>query len=122
MEIKRLLKLRKKIKGKRKFKRQEYFRHKRLKEKWKKPKGRHSKLRIQEKARGRIVKIGYGSPRAVKGLTQAGYKPIRISNPKELEKIDPKKEVVIIASGVGKKKRIEIVKKADNLKIKILNM
>ena len=42
-------------------------------------------------------------------------------NVKEWEKINPEKEAVKIASTVGKKKRQEIVKKAGEMKIKVLN-
>jgi large subunit ribosomal protein L32e len=46
---------------------------------------------------------------------------VLIHNFKELEKINPEKEAVKIASTVGKKKRQEIVKKAEELKVKVLN-
>lgn len=46
---------------------------------------------------------------------------VLIHNANELLKIDAKKEVARIATGVGEKKRIEIRKKAEEMKIKILN-
>ena len=41
---------------------------------------------------------------------------------KELDKIDAKKQAVRIGGTVGTKKRLEIVKRADELNIRILNI
>ncbi len=124
MEIKTLLKLRRKLKKKKpEFKRQEYFKHKKLKKKWRKPRGRHSKFRKGEKARGKKPSPGYSSPKAVRGLSREGFKRIMVANQKDLEKIKkPKEEIAVIKSGVGKKKRLEIAKKAKEMKIKIANI
>jgi len=48
-------------------------------------------------------------------------KEILVYNLKGLEKINPEKEACRIASNVGKKKKLEIMKKAEELKIRILN-
>jgi large subunit ribosomal protein L32e len=117
-----MLKMRKRIKKKKPgFSRQEGYRLKKLKKSWRRPRGRHSKLRKHERPRGRLPKVGYGSPKSVRGLTRYGHIEVRISNPNELEKLDPKKEAALISSSVGKKKRIEIIKKAEEKKIKIVN-
>ncbi|MCD6591026.1 MAG: 50S ribosomal protein L32e [Candidatus Aenigmarchaeota archaeon] len=123
MEIKaKLLELRKKIKKKKpKFKRQEWFRKKPLGEKWRKPRGINSKLRIRKKSKGKVPSPGYGSPRLVKGLNSEGYREILVRNVRDLEKINPKEEIAVIASGVGKKKRFEIIEKALKKNIKIGN-
>jgi large subunit ribosomal protein L32e len=121
-ESRPMLKVRKKMKKKKPgFSRQEEYRLKKLKKAWRRPRGRHSKLRKHERARGRLPKVGYGSPKSVKGMTRYGYREVRISNPNELEKLDPKKEIALISSSVGKRKRTEIIKKAEEMKIKIVN-
>ena len=121
--ITKLLKIRKKKKAKKPdFIRQEGYRHVRLKAKWRRPRGRHSKLRKGEKARGKKPSLGYSSPKAVKGLTSNGLKTVYVSNKDELAKVDPKAEVVvIIRSGVGKKKRLEIALEAEKLKVDVQN-
>ncbi len=120
--LRNLLKLRKKIKRKKpKFKRQEWFRQKCLGIKWRRPKGSQSKLRKGIKGRGKVPKPSYGSPKEVRGLNSLGYKEIRVFNIKDLEKINPEKEIIVIGSTVGKKKRTEIIKRADELGIKISN-
>ena len=117
-----LLKLREMIKKKKpKFRRQEWFRKRSLGEKWRRPRGIHSKLRRHEKARGSLPKPGYGSPAAVRGLNRDGYREVIVSNVKDLEKINPKEEIAIIASDVGKKKRLEILEYAEKNNIKVGN-
>ena len=81
----------------------------------------HSKLRRKEKGKGFSPKPGYRAPVALRGLHPSGLKEVLISNVKELQKIDVKKEAVKIRSTVGRKKRVEILKKAEEMKIKVLN-
>ena len=94
---------------------------KRLKESWRKPRGRHSKVRRDMKGKPARPKIGYGAPKKLKNVHPSGYKEVLVKNVKDLEKIDPKKEAIRIMSTVGKKKRNEIIKVAKEKNIKILN-
>ncbi len=121
-DIKKALNMRKRIKkAKPKFKRQELGRQPLLKDTWRRPRGRHSKLRVGEKARGKKPSIGYGSPKNVRGLNRQGYKEILVSNIKELEDINPKEEMIIISGKVGRKKRFEILETATKMGIKVSN-
>jgi large subunit ribosomal protein L32e len=104
-----------------KFRRQEWFRYKRLGKSWRKPKGLHSKMRTNKKYRPNVVRVGYGSPKAVRGLHPSGFKEILVYNVNDLKDIDPKTEAVRIGHSVGTKKRIEMEKKADELGIRVLN-
>ena len=116
------LKVRKRVKkAKPAFARQESYRHARLSDSWRRPRGRHSKKRKMEKARGALPSIGYSSPRAVRGLDRFGYREVRVSSPKDIEKIDPREEVAVISGTVGKKKRSEIVRHAEEKKVRIKN-
>jgi large subunit ribosomal protein L32e len=116
------LALRKGIKKKKpKFRRQEWFRMKRVGDKWRKPRGVHSKLREHRKARGALPKAGYRSPAAVRGLTREGYREIIVRNLKEMAKINRQEEVAVIASAVGKKKRFELLEYAQKNNIKVFN-
>jgi large subunit ribosomal protein L32e len=119
---KELLQLRKKIADKRpEFVRQESWRYKKLASNWRKPKGKDNKMRKQVSGVPHLVKVGYKGPRRSRGLHPSGYNDILVFNTNDLTKIDPKKDAVRIAHGVGKKKRIDIVTEASKLKIKILN-
>jgi large subunit ribosomal protein L32e len=119
---KELLQLRKKIAEKRpEFVRQESWRYKKLASNWRKPKGKDNKMRKQVSGVPRLVKVGYKGPRISRGLHPSGYNDVLVFNTRDLTKIDPKKDAVRIAHGVGNKKRIDIVTEATKLKIKILN-
>ncbi len=121
-EEERLLKLREELKRKKpKFRRQEWHRYKRLGEKWRRPKGRHSKMRRKLKGKPKMPNPGYRSPKKVRGLHPSGYEEVLVYNPKDLEKIDPERQAARIASRVGKRKRREILKKAEELGIVVLN-
>jgi large subunit ribosomal protein L32e len=116
------LKARKSVKNARpSFKRQEQDFQKILKKGWRRPRGRHSKLRVHEKGRGGLPSPGYGSPASVRGLNRLGYREVIISNMKDLEGINPREEMGLISSGVGRKKRAEIISAAKERKIMISN-
>jgi large subunit ribosomal protein L32e len=104
-----------------KFLRQSAKAYKRLGSKWRRPRGIHSKLRRHEKGKGFIPSPGYGAPKKLRGLHPSGFKEVLVSNLNDLLKVDAKKEAVKIAHTVGKKKRSKILKKAEELKIKVLN-
>ena len=104
-----------------KFPRQGAKNIKRVKDKWRRPRGKQSKLRMHKKARGSMPNAGYGSPKSIRGMHPSGFEDVLVYNANSLEKMDSKKQACRIASTVGKKKRFEIMKKASELKIKVLN-
>jgi len=112
---------RKKKRTKPNFLRQNAGNLKRIGKKWRKPKGQGSKLRRHRKGRGFLPNPGYGSPLASKFLHPSGYREVLVSNMNDLEGINIANECVRISSTVGKKKRYDIQKKAEEMKIKILN-
>ncbi len=119
---KRLLRIKNKNSVKRvEFKRQEWFRYKKLGDSWRKPRGKHSKQREQLARRPPVVDAGYRSPIAVRGLHPSGFLEVLIHTPQELEKLDPLREAARIGSTVGSRKRELIMEKAGELKIRILN-
>jgi large subunit ribosomal protein L32e len=92
---------------------------KRLTTSWRKPRGLHNKLRQQIAAKGKLVRVGYGSPKAVKGFHPCGLPEVLVNNVAELQKAQG--FAVRIASGVGMKKRLEMQAKAAESGIKVLN-
>ncbi len=116
----RLLALRKEIKKRKpEFVRQGYSRKKGLGHKWRRPRGRHSKMRAGFRGKINPVNAGYGSPKEVRGLDHRGRKGIMVYNVRDLGKI---KGYIIIGRSVGNKKRLEIIKKALENGLKILNI
>jgi len=121
-ETKMLLKVREKQKRKRPaFRRQEWFRYKKLGKSWRKPRGLHSKMRKGLKYRPKMVSVGYRSPRKARGLHPSGFRDALIHNVKELEVLDPKTQAARIGHSVGTRKRVEIEARADEIGIRILN-
>jgi large subunit ribosomal protein L32e len=94
---------------------------KRLGEKWRAPKGKQNKLRQHQLSKGNYPHPGYGSPKSLKFLHPSGFQEIMIRNLKDLEKVNPKTQAIRIASAIGRKKRLEIMKIANEKKLKILN-
>jgi large subunit ribosomal protein L32e len=117
-----LLRARKKVSATRpKFVRQESWRYIRLAENWRKPKGIDNKMRKQVSGVPPLVKVGYRGPKKARGLHPSGYRDRLIHNVRDLEKLDPKIDAARIGHSVGRRKRIDIVNKANTLGIKVLN-
>ena len=103
------------------FKRQNWWKHKRLGEKWRKPRGRDSMMRLGIKGKPPMVSVGYRKPKAHRGLHPSGLEEVLVHNLKELERVDLRKNIVRIASGVGKRLKTKILEKARERGIKIVN-
>jgi len=103
-----------------KFLRQEWFRNPSLGLKWRRPKGRHSKLRQHIRGKGFIPSTGYGSAKTIKGMHPCGLMEVIVSNVEDIKRIK-QGECARIGSTVGMKKRKEMAKAAEELKVKVLN-
>jgi large subunit ribosomal protein L32e len=117
-EVKKIRELQKK---KPSFIRQQFWQFKRLADTWRRPRGRHSKQRRHYKYRTPVVRIGYRSPKKLRGLHPSGFIEKMVYNSKNLENIDTKTQAIRIGGTVGKKKRKEIIAKADELGLRVLN-
>ena len=98
---------------------------KRVKQRWRKPRGIDNKKRVKKKSAGKSPKIGYKNAEKIRFLHPSKAREVLIHNEKEVEELKEraKKEKIAIriASAVGKKKRALIVKKAQELNIRVLN-
>ena len=103
------------------FKRQEWFRYAKLGEKWRRPKGIHSKQKRNLARRPPVVDIGYRGPRDARGLHPSGFEEVLVHTVDGLEGIDPKVQAVRIGGTVGTRKRIQIEDRAEELGIRVLN-
>ena len=115
----RLIRLRSGVRPR--FQRRGIHEKKRLADVWRKPKGRHNKLRRQIRAKGPLPRPGYGSPAAVRGLHPCGLSDILVENVAMLANLDPETQAVRIAARVGKRKKLEIQKKAVEAGLRVLN-
>jgi len=121
-ETKSALRLREKQKKQQPaFRRQEWFRYKRLGESWRRPRGLHSKMRRNKKYRPPLVRVGYRKVKAARGLHPSGFEDILVYNLKELQALDPKTQAARIGGSVGDRKRKELQDYAEEHKIRVLN-
>ena len=103
-----------------KFKQRSWDRYSRLgkrrkkKQVWRRPTGRHNKMREKRKGKPAVVGIGF------KKSQDKGERVIMISNIQDLKNV--KSKGIFLIGKVGKKKRIEISREAEKMKIKIRNM
>ena len=86
----------------------------RKKQKWRKPKGRDNKMREKRNGYPVVVSIGY------KKNTDERSDIKIVSNLNDLNNLS--KDDIIIMGKIGKKKKIEVLKKAMEMKIHIQNL
>lgn len=105
-----------------KFRRQDFRKMERIKNNpgWRKPKGRFSKVLRRMRGYAARPGKGYRTPKAIRGLHPCWMKIVEVSNVNQLSKVNVKTEAVRITK-VGLKKRVDIMKKAAEMKIKVLN-
>jgi len=121
-ELQELLELRKSVADARpRFVRPESWRYVRIHPEWRKPKGLDNKVRKNFKGYPRRVKIGYGGPAKARGYHPSGHTDVLVHNVAELEGLIPEKDAIRIGRQVGAKKRAEILKRANELGLHVLN-
>lgn len=107
------------------FKRRNWTKHSRIgnnrknRQTWRRAKGRHNKVREKRKGYPIKVMIGFRTDKKARGLVEE-KKPILVSNMKELQNV--KEGQTAIIANVGKKKRIEMAKKANEKGIHVSNI
>src|ERR1700722_7162285 len=94
-----------------------------VKEAWRKPKGIDNRVRRRFKGQLPMPKIGYGSDKATKFMMPNGLYKVTINNIGDLEMLvmHSKSYSAEIAHNVSARKRIEIVKRAKELKVRLTN-
>lgn len=92
----------------------------RKKQKWRGAKGRDNKIRLNMAGYPSAPAVGYKSKKSESGKIN-GFVPVLVRNANDLNKVG-KESAAIISARIGAKKRLEIIKKADEMKIKILNL
>ena len=91
-----------------------------FKNKWRAPRGLHNKIRLKRKGHVKQPSVGYGTPNEIKYIDKnTGFRPVLVSNIAELAEINQKTESVIISARIGMKKKVEIIKKCQELNLSI---
>ena len=89
---------------------------------WRRPKGMGNKSRRNRRGHIGMLKVGYGSPREVRGANRDGLFEVVIANIAQLQQVDLKTQAPIISATVGNKKKLDILEFALKEKISIGNV
>eukprot|EP00178_Gracilaria_changii_P000360 TRINITY_DN10438_c0_g2_i1.p2 TRINITY_DN10438_c0_g2~~TRINITY_DN10438_c0_g2_i1.p2 ORF type:complete len:124 (+),score=29.66 TRINITY_DN10438_c0_g2_i1:47-373(+) len=90
---------------------------------WRKPKGIDSRVRRRFKGQVLMVKIGYGNNKKTRHVLPNGFRKFTVNNVKDLQLLmmHNRRYGAEIASAVSVRKRQQIVERAHQLNIKVLN-
>jgi ribosomal protein L32E len=91
----------------------------RNKQVWRRPTGRDNKMREQRRGHPALVAIGYSTDKKERGKIDKRT-PVMVRNVSEMSKIG--KHQIAVLGNVGMKNKIEIAKKAKELKMDIYKM
>ena len=105
-----------------KFVRAESWKFDRFSLSWRKPRGLDNKIRRKIKGWPPGPSMGYKGPKIARGLHPSGYREVIVYNVADLSNVDAETQAVRIAHTVGKRKRADIIAKAKELNLKILNV
>lgn len=89
-------------------------------QKWRRARGRHSKIRRKRAGYPVSPSIGYGSPCSLSGRIK-GKKPVVVETMKDLARLE-EFNIAIISRRVGSRKRLELIKIAREKGIQLLNL
>ncbi|KAL8448251.1 hypothetical protein Emag_004019 [Eimeria magna] len=96
---------------------------KRLGKSWRKPKGIDCRVRRKFKGTNLMPNIGYGSNKKTRHMLRNGFYKFRVERPQDVDMLlmHNTKFAAEIASGVSSKKRREIIERAEQLNVLVLN-
>ncbi len=103
------------------FRRQESWRLKRVKENWRRPRGVTSRMRKEKKGWPALVKAGRGSAASTRGRHPRGLIERLVRNEADLEGLNPKVHIIRLSGRLGERRRIVLVERAKSLNIHIAN-
>lgn len=119
----RLLALRKQMKSKKpRFLKQDSFKKKTIRQRWGKPKGLHSKMRHHLRGYNVCVRVGYRTPESVRGLSSNGMREVCVSTFNDLQRMDAQKDICVLSSTLGQRKKVSIVQEAVHRGLSIRNL
>lgn len=102
------------------FRQQDYHKKVKIRDRWKRPRGLHSKMRLKRRGYRKSVSVGYRTAKKERGLHGSGLCMIRVSSLDDLKGVS-KGMGGVLSGKIGLKKRIEILKNAEKEGITILD-
>ncbi len=107
--------------SKHRFKRQESWRLKRVKESWRRPRGVTSRMRKEKNGWPPKVKVGYGTAASTRGLHPRGLIERLVRNESDLEGLKPKTHIARLSRQLGEKRRLILLERIRSLNIHVAN-
>ena len=106
-----------------KFRRHQSDRFKRVKESWRRPKGIDSAVRRKFRGTVRMPNIGYGSNKKTRHMLPNGFYKFMVRTPSDIEMLlmHNREYCAEIAHNVSSQKRAEIVQRAKELDVRVIN-
>ena len=90
----------------------------RIGESWRRPRGHDNKQKVGKAYTPAKPAIGYGQPRDVRGMHPSGTRPVLVRN---IGQAMNARDAIMIAAGLGRKKRQAVLKIAREKNLKVLN-
>ncbi|ORZ03222.1 50S ribosomal protein L32 [Syncephalastrum racemosum] len=105
------------------FKRHQSDRFHRVGESWRKPKGIDSCVRRRFRGQAPMPKIGYGSNKKTRHMLPNGFQKFTVKNVADLNMLlmHNRTFAAEIAHNVSAKKRVELLERAAQLNVKVIN-
>ena len=124
MAVTPLRKIKKTIKRHKRFTRHEHEDYPgKLATSWRRPRGIDSRVRRQFRGNKPLVKIGYGTKRSHRHILPSGFKKLLVRCPADIEMLLMNNRVYAaeIAACIGQKKRNQILRRAKELNVRVIN-
>ncbi|RMF05957.1 hypothetical protein D6764_03510 [Candidatus Woesearchaeota archaeon] len=103
------------------FRRQDSHKKARLSPSWRRPRGLQSKMRLKKKGYPVSPSTGYKSSKSERGKVR-GLVPVKVERIEDLKGIDSKTHCVEFSGRIGKKRKLELLKAALEMKLTIINV
>ncbi len=104
------------------FRREDRHKKKKMKGKWRYPKGIHSKMRHGFRGRAPVVNVGYQTDASIRGKTLDGKTIKLVSRVEDLAGIESSDSIIVIAKTVGARKRLAVIEAAQKASLSVLNI
>ena len=107
--------------AKKRFLRQTAHGVKKLGKKWRKPRGSESKMRRHRGGKPAMPTVGRRTSRAWRGSHPSGMREFFVRNLNDLNRVNENTQAIRISAAVGGKTKEEILKRAKEMNLKVLN-